>query len=257
MGMTPPQKYIARVSDKYCVSENEKYVYIKFELVSPDRISFEAGQYVSIKINEAGERRSYSIASTPSDDHGFHLLVEIVEGGKGSNFLNNLVVGQEVEVLAPMGQFVVNADTSARQHINTCTRENVETKLLFVATGSGIVPLWSMINDQLITKSEKRQMRLHWGMRSEDDLFFVDKLERLANEHSNFVYDVVLSKPSLEWGLCSGHVQDCLERDFGPKAGLVEWEAYVCGRPEMIEAVSSKMIALGMLTQNIHHEKYT
>lgn len=242
------QKYVARVSDKYFLTDNEKFVYIKFELVLPDRIEYLAGQYVSIKINETGERRSYSIANTPDDNHGFHLLVEVVGDGKGSNFLKNIEIGQEVEVLAPMGRFVVNDRIEGKNE-----------KLLFVATGSGIVPLWSMINDLLIDKKETRQIRLHWGMRNEEDLFFVDDLQRLSDEHPNFLFDIVLSKPTDTWELCTGHVQDCLNRDFPAQGGqgLKEWESYVCGKPELVLDISLKLVELGMLKKNIYHENFS
>ena len=247
MGMMKPEKYLARVSDKYFVSENERFLYVKFELVKPDRMEYLAGQYVSLQINETGERRCYSIASTPDDNHGFHILAEIVNGGKGSEFLKNLEIGAEVEVLAPLGKF-------------TIYNLQFTNKLLFVATGSGIVPIYAMINDLLINKKETKQMRLHWGMRSEEDLFFVDNLERLAEEHPNFVFDIVLSKPGTEWDLCTGHVQDCLKRDFGsassPQVGLSEWEGYLCGVPDKVISIATKLEELGMKKENIYHEKF-
>jgi len=247
VGMMKPEKYLARVSDKYFVSENERFLYVKFELVKPDRMEYLAGQYVSLQINETGERRCYSIASTPDDNHGFHILAEIVNGGKGSEFLKNLEIGAEVEVLAPLGKF-------------TIYNLQFTNKLLFVATGSGIVPIYAMINDLLINKKETKQMRLHWGMRSEEDLFFVDNLERLAEEHPNFVFDIVLSKPGTEWDLCTGHVQDCLKRDFGsassPQVGLSEWEGYLCGVPDKVISIATKLEELGMKKENIYHEKF-
>jgi NAD(P)H-flavin reductase len=247
MEMSKPKKYIVRVSDKYFVSDNEKFLYVKFELISPDRISYQAGQYVSILINMSGERRSYSIASTSSDEHGFHLIVEINESGKGSSFFKNIQIGQEVEVMAPLGQFVVSEKGEGKSE-----------KLLFVATGSGIVPIWSMINDLLINKGETRAMRLHWGMRKEEDLFFVDDLNQLAEEHPNFVFDIVLSKPGEDWDLCSGHVQDCLRRDFPlTGSGLQGWEAYVCGKPEIVVDIMNTLSELKMNSENIYHEKFT
>lgn len=247
MELSKPQKYSARVSNKYFVSENERFLYVKFELVLPDRISYQAGQYVSIKINKEGERRSYSIASTPDVTHGFHLLCEMIPGGKGSEFLQNIKLGEEVEVLGPLGQFIIKP-------LNQSIIKPLESKLLFVGTGSGIAPIYAMINDLLINKQEKRQMRLHWGMRSEADLFFVDNLERLAQEHPNFVFDIVLSQPGEDWNLCRGHVQDCLERDFA--GGLGEWEAYVCGSQERVGDISQKLEELGMKKEDIHHEKF-
>jgi NAD(P)H-flavin reductase len=233
-------QYTVRVSDKYYLTENKRFLLIKLELVKPDRIEFEAGQYVSVKINEVGERRSYSIASTPDNNHGFSLVAEMVAGGRGSEYWQNIKVGAEVELLAPLGKFMVRG---------------IKEKLLFVATGSGIVPIWCMINDLLINKKETRPVRLHWGMRSEDDLFWVDNLERLAEEHPNFVFDIVLSKPSEGWGLCSGHVQDCLNRDFASES-LIDWEGYVCGNQKMVESTATTLQALGMKQENIYHEKF-
>lgn len=242
MGM----KYKARLSDKYYLSENQRFLLLKFELVEPNEISFLAGQYVSLKVSEKGERRSYSIASTPDNTHGFSLLAEIVQGGLGSSYLQKLYPGDEVDVLGPLGKFVVGDMENA-------------TKKLFVATGSGIVPIWSMINDLLINKKTLTPVRLHWGMKSEVDLFWIDNLERLAEAHPNFVYDIVLSRAGEDWGLCRGHVQDCLMRDFSPSTspGLSGWEGYVCGSQEIVKDVCSKLEELTMKSENIHHEKFT
>ncbi|KKU26603.1 MAG: hypothetical protein UX37_C0001G0030 [Microgenomates group bacterium GW2011_GWA2_46_16] len=241
MEFAKPEKYIARVSDKYFVSENERFLLVKFELVKPDRIIFLAGQYASIQINDKGERRSYSIASTPDDNHGFQLLAEMMEKGAGSEFLKNIEIGATIEVVAPLGKFVIQQDTNS--------------KLLFVATGSGIVPIWSMINDLLINKHYQQPVRLHWGMRSEEDVFWTDNLERLAEANPNFVFDLVLSSPSAEWELCSGHVQNCLIRDFG-SLGLVEWDGYICGNQEMVKETVAVLKELKMNPDKIYYEKF-
>src|SRR3989339_1003692 len=239
MQFAKPQKYITRVSDKYFLTENEKFVYIKLELVEPDRISYQAGQYVSVLVGGKGERRSYSIVSSSDDNHGFHLLAEIIEGGMGSEYWKRIEMGATIEVLAPLGRFVVSEESRAK-------------KLLFVATGSGIAPIYSMINDLLINKREMRPMRLHWGLKNEANMFWFDNFERLMEQHPNFVFDPVLSQPGEGWSLCSGHVQDCLQRDFGGSTGspsstaLSEWEGYVCGNPQMVEQVSELLTKLKM-----------
>ena len=125
-----------------------------------------------------------------------------------------------------------------------------------MATGSGIVPIYSMINDLLINKHEARQMRLHWGMRNVSDLFWVDNFGRLMEDYPNFVFDLVLSKPVEGWELCSGHVQDCLMRDF-PNGQLSNWEAYVCGKTELVIDIANKLEELKMKKENIFHEKFT
>lgn len=237
----------ARLSDRYYLSDNERFLLLKFELVEPNEIIFEAGQYVSLKISDKGDRRSYSIASTPDNKHGISLLAEIVPDGKGSNYLKSLVPGDSVEILGPMGRFVVTPPAGSGDDMS---------KLLFVATGSGIVPIWSMINDLLINKKMLTPVRLHWGMKSEEDLFWIDNLERLSEAHPNFVYDVVLSRGSNNWELCRGHVQECLARDFG-NGELSEWSGYVCGAKEIVLEICSKLEELSMPKEVIYHEKFT
>lgn len=245
MEFAQPQQYKARVSERYFLTENEKFLLIKLELIVPNRINFIAGQYISIKINEVGERRSYSIASTPDVMHGVTVVAEIFPNGKGSEYLKRLKIGDQVEILAPMGRFVVKGN---------------KTKKLFVATGSGIVPIYAMINDLLVNKSETKPIRLHWGLREESDIFWFDNFERLAEAHPNFVFDLVLSKPSDEWELCRGHIQDCLKRDFAltnsAQVGLSEWEGYVCGSQEMVEEVTEVLTELKMDEEHIYHEKF-
>lgn len=241
--MQPPTKYQARLTEKYYLGESKKFLLAKFEFVKPYELNFLAGQYVSLRIGEGSLRRSYSIVSTPDTKHGFSLLVEMVPNGLGSAFLAQLALGQEVEVLAPLGRFVV-------------ARGETMPKRIFVATGSGIVPVWSMINDLLINQHETSPIRLHWGMRQVQDLFWMDNLERLRVAYPNFVYDVVLSRPESEWSLCSGHVQDCLERDFGT-IGLEGWEGYVCGNPTMVSEVRELLLKLRMNESKVYHEKFT
>jgi len=77
-----------------------------FEFSFKDEFSFKAGQYVSVKVNEEGDRRAYSIASAPGGNK-ICLLVDVSPDGVGSRFFNEVKVGQKVEVLGPMGRFVV------------------------------------------------------------------------------------------------------------------------------------------------------
>jgi len=238
MEFTKPQVISARISDKYYLSESEKYLLVKIELIEPNKIEFVAGQYLNIKVEEKGTRRSYSILSTPDVDHSVTLLADLSPGGVGSGFLKTIQPGDEVELLAPLGRFVVDQQ---------------DEKYLFVATGSGIVPIMSMINDLLIEKNTKKQVRLHWGMRYESDVFWLDNLERLTREYPNFVFDLVLSKPNDGWQLCWGRVTDCLRRDIEDASS---WSAYLCGNNNMLDDVRKLLIERGMSEEKIHTEKF-
>lgn len=205
-------------------------------------LEYRAGQYVSIKVNEEGERRSYSLASYP-EERDLQLVVNAAPMGKGSRYVLSLEVGDEVEVLGPMGEFVVD-----EEHIRQ------ETKgFLMVAAGSGIVPFRPMINDLLKIKREVRPVRLYWGMRYEEDLFWMKEWMDLEKEHENFKIDVVLSRGVDNWKGCSGHVGDCLKNHGGDLKG---WQAYVCGSREMVEETSKLLMSLGVSENEVNFEKF-
>ena len=84
----PPQQFKARLEDR--IVHNDKYIQCSFELTQPFRMPFLAGQYVSIKVSDRGDRRSYSICSPPGIEHGFELMVDVRPQGLGSKFLQNL-----------------------------------------------------------------------------------------------------------------------------------------------------------------------
>ena len=217
-----------------------KFWSIKF--TKPEGFEYEAGQYISILVADGGERRSYSLASWPAQTE-LELIFDVKPGGLGSGYLFGLEVGQEIEVVGVMGRFVV-AD-----------QENLseKRKVLFVGTGSGIVPLQSMVHDLLETRGFRGLVRLHWGMRSDDELFMVGELNDLKNRFPNFSYDLVLSQASEKWANCRGHIQDCLV-GYGENWG--GWEAYLCGNQKMVLDVAALLQTKGMEKDRIYFEKF-
>jgi NAD(P)H-flavin reductase len=235
--MHPPKKYTARLEEKYVF--NEKYTQFDFELESPHRMEFQSGQYVSVKVSETGARRSYSLCSSPDIAHGFQLLVDLEPGGDGSQFLQGLQFGQEIEILGPMGQFVL-ADNAS------------EEATVMIATGSGIAPFRSMLLDLLQVRHDTRPVYLYWGMRFVKHLFWMDEFQELMDAHQNFHFHPVVSKPVPEWTLCSGRVTDCLSVHAQPKnAGY-----YLCGNTPMIAQTTELLAQQGVSPEHIHHEKF-
>ncbi|HEX7600510.1 MAG TPA: FAD-dependent oxidoreductase, partial [Polyangiaceae bacterium] len=98
-------------------------------------LAFEAGQWVSLVLPlPAGElRRSYSIASRPDGTPNFEVAVTRVEGGPGSTYLHAMPPGTELQVVGPQGFFTRPIDETGPS--------------LFVATGTGVTPLRSILED--------------------------------------------------------------------------------------------------------------
>lgn len=235
--MTPPQKYTARLEEKILL--NDKFTQYSFELIEPHRLEFQAGQYISLKVSESGERRSYSICSTPDINHQFDLLIDSSPGGLGVQFLESLEFGAEIEVLAPIGQFVMPETLGADQ-------------LVFVATGAGIAPFKSMIEDQLRHKQDQRQITLHWGMRHPEDLFWLEEWQELAEAFDNFHFHPVLSQAVEAWTLCRGRVTDCL--NIHPRPANAAY--FLCGSKAMIQDTTNLLTPKGVKPELILTEKF-
>lgn len=231
--MVKPQNFKAKVAEH--LELNKKYHSIRLELIEPYRLEFTAGQYISLAIGE-GERRSYSIVSTPATQHGVDLLVDVEPGGKGSTYLKNLKPGDEVEFMAPLGIFTVAA----------------EPKLLFVATGSGIAPFKSMIFDLLEDKKDSREIWLLWGLRKVEEMFWAEEWRQINEFYQNFHYRLMISKPPGMWPLMAGHVDKELE-DIKLDGS---WGVYLCGNQEMIAQVSQIVQNRGVDINKIYKEKY-
>lgn len=235
--MTPPQQYTSRLEEKKVL--NDKFIQYSFELLQPHRLNFEAGQYLSLKVSDQGERRSYSICSTPDIKHGLELIVDISPGGIGSKYLSNLEFGDQISFLAPMGRFVIP--------------ENItDQTMMFVATGSGIAPFRSMILDQLQAKRSSKKMVLHWGVRYVEDLIWLDEFEDLAESFPNFSFHPVISKPVKKWTLCSGRVTDCLSIHQFVKGAAY----FLCGNASMISDVSEFLTQKGVGPDRVYQEKF-
>jgi CDP-4-dehydro-6-deoxyglucose reductase, E3 len=217
---------------------------ISLKLIDPPRVDFVAGQYVSIEVTEIKEgharlnNRPYSIASPPEESDVLKLCVNLVRGGPGSSYLHSLHLGDKVAFLYPMGYFTIHDEAA--------------TSLLFVATGTGIAPIKSMILHLLLAGS-RRPMTFYWGLRKEEDLYYQDEFEALARQYPFFKYVITLSQPSSGWQGARGRVTHHLPEAVQSTENL---EAYLCGNGEMIKEVRGLLIEKGMTRKSIHHEKF-
>ncbi|TIL77157.1 MAG: 2Fe-2S iron-sulfur cluster binding domain-containing protein, partial [Mesorhizobium sp.] len=154
---------------------------IEIELGSP--MKFWAGQYVDITVTtQKGETitRSFSMANTPDQTQKLSFIIKKYPEGKFSGELDSggIRVGAEVTVVGPYG---------------TCfRREERQGPLILVGAGSGMSPVWSILNDHL-KSGEKRDVYFFYGARTPSDLFYLDRITELAGSHPELNFIPVLS----------------------------------------------------------------
>jgi NAD(P)H-flavin reductase len=208
-------------------------------LREPSAIEFKAGQFISFEVRPPGARpavRPYSLASPPQQTKIVTLLFNLVPGGPGSNYLFSLKEGEEVRFKGVAGTFYL--------------RDDLGRDLLFVATGTGIAPIRSMLLD-LFSRPYGRSATLLWGLRSERDLYYQNELEAWAKRYPNFSFLTTLSRPENGWTGRVGRVTRLVEERVSTVANL---SVYLCGNSTMIKDVSDIINKKGLCP--IYREKY-
>ncbi len=162
-------------------------------------------------------RRPFGIFRTgfmPADCEGqppkefVEILYKVV--GRGTDIMSRLQVGNQVEVLGPLGRGFDLGNPA-------------EEKIL-VGGGIGLVPLYMLANEL----THKSSVRLLMGGRTRDDILAVTEFERLGVETYVSTDDGSLGEEGL--------VTQVLKRklDKFPNASV-----YACGPMPMIEAVQA------------------
>ncbi len=213
---------------------------LELRVLEPASITFKAGQFVSFEVPKEGQprlvTRPYSIASSPEQRDRILLVLNLVQGGPGSSYLFSLREGDQTSFKGPAGAFYLRDD---------------ETKdLLFVATGTGIAPIRSMILAQL-QRAPARPVTLFWGLRSQRDLYWQDDLDALSAAHPRFTAVTTLSRPEPGWRGVHGRVTTLVE---GRIASVSDLAVYLCGGSGMIKDVTATLHAKGLCP--IYREKY-
>lgn len=231
-------RHCARLRNVWYTNDRTKH--FEFETADGSGFEFRPGQYISLDFNVDGDKlmRAYSIASSPHHDNRFDLCLNIVLGGHVSPSIFDLKPGDQIHFRGPFGQFVL--------------REPPDPVSAFIATGTGIAPLRSMLQ-YLFQEPSDSEVWLIFGVREEADILYRDEFERLATDHSNFRFIPTLSRPGRTWTGHAGYVQQQVARYLRDKRGF---HAYVCGLKKMVNDVRRQLRAMGYSPGTLSCEKY-
>lgn len=214
----------------------EKTVAVDFKPVDGRLIEFVPGQFVSIAIDPQ-TKRSYSIASENSPVAAIELVADIVFGGPGSQFFSKTQVGDQVTFSGPMGNFNLQPEDKAT--------------VVFLATGTGVVPFRSLIAEKL-RRDPGQPVILIAGFRFAKDIFWQEHFAKVARENPNFNYILTLSQPEADWQGQSGYVQTHLD----PGLFKAETAFYICGGTRMVRGVAADLEARSVAHQQLHFEMF-
>lgn len=202
---------------------------------------FEPGQFVNAMAPKPDEqkiiKRPYSIASPPYEKGYIDLVWKRVEGGFMTNYFWKLKEGDTLQIQGPLGRF--------------CLKKPPPSRIAFVATGTGIAPFRSMV-DQLFKDGTDREVWLIFGNRYETDILYDEEWKKLTSEHSNFHYVPTISRPK-DWTGEKGYVQKLLPKYLRTPQ---DTHLYICGLTNMITEVQKTAEEMGFGKDQVLFEKY-
>lgn len=199
---------------------------------------YQAGQFINLLHGDVA--RSYSLASLPGEDE-LELHVRHVPDGRVSSWVHQqLRLNDSVEFHGPAGDcFYVPG--------------RPEQPLLLIGTGTGLAPLYGILRDA-IERRHTGEIRLFHGSLHSDGLYLVEALQRLAAMYDNIHYIPCVLHGEAPPGGAVGAIDDVVMQ-FLPN--LTGWRAYLCGDPEIVRRLQSKIFLAGASMQEIHADAFT
>jgi propane monooxygenase reductase component len=200
---------------------------------------------VDLTIARPDITRAYSMANPPGGGTRLQFIIKKYPLGAFSALLDGgLKVGDRMIAKGPYG---------------TCfRREERPGPMILIGGGSGMSPLWSILNDH-INSGEQRPVRFFYGARAVKDLFYRDEVAALGAKLADFRFIPALSDadPEDNWQGESGMIHEVVARTLREEKLAGEMDAYSCGPPLMIDAVLPVLQMAGIAPDRIHFDKFT
>ena len=217
------------------------------------KIPYYAGQFLTLIVKDANgkkHRRAYSLCSAPHLDSTLAVTVKRVEGGVVSNLLNDtLKEGEKLEIMEPMGNFVLRTHPDNRRHI-----------VLF-GGGSGITPLMSMLKVAL-SYEQNSTVSLIYTSKDEQNIIFKNQLDKLKEKHGdrfNLIY--TLTQPKTDLAGKENYFEGRISKDFikttlGKLSSKEDTIFYLCGPEGMMQTVEETLAEMNIDKSTIHKENF-
>ena len=212
-------------------------------------IAYEAGQFFTFIVEIHGRelRRSYSIVSTPGIDRDPAVVIKRQVNGEVSRYIiDHYQAGDRITALVPSGRFTINLPEAANR------------KIFFIAAGSGISPVFSLIK-KILYEAPSCSVMLIYQNRDEPSVIFQKELESLAAIFpARFSLVILLSAPpddlSRSQRLNNNLLEDLLlkEKGFTAERSLF----YICGPGAFMRMCHFVLKLIAVPDEHIRQEQY-
>jgi ferredoxin-NADP reductase len=201
--------------------------------------SYRAGQAAALA-SENAPPTPYSIASAPSETarHGWlEFLIKVDGSSRFGAIVDALAPGARLELAGPAGGF-------------TLDRANGEPPILFVAGGTGIAPMRSMIREAIASRPSEK-LALVYSSRTPEEFGYLKELKDLADQ-GRLTLTLTLTGDAQDWTHARGRT------GIAHLAELVapDTMVFICGPPAMVTDVPVALESLGVARARVITESW-
>jgi ferredoxin-NADP reductase len=210
--------------------------------LSGSDFQFKAGQAVFAGLAAGKVRRPYSIACSPTQarEQGMlELLVQIDDHRPPDPHLERAAEGTLLSIEGPMGSFGLPSPLRERH-------------LLFIAGGTGIAPLRSMMWETLMADADVH-IGVIYSARNREEFAYHDELVELAAQGRIDLRLTITRGARAEWTGGRGRIDATLIRSM---LQTVETRALVCGPEALVAEAAKSLRAAGIAPERIVSETY-
>lgn len=241
VALIPRQKIQCKLVWKTLLSPNVRI--FRFALPSEDQVfGLPVGKHVFLCATINGKlcMRAYTPTTSVDEVGFFDLVVKIYfkdvhpkfpNGGLMSQYLDSLSIGSTLDVKGPLGHI----EYTGRGNFIVHDKHKFAKKLAMIAGGTGITPMYQVIQAILKDPEDDTEMYLVYANHTEDDMLLRKELDEWAEKHEKLkVWYVVGEMPKEGWKYSVGHITESILREHVPPASE-DCLALTCGPPPMIQ----------------------
>jgi len=152
-------------------------------------------------------RRPYTPITSDDTKGYFQLLIKVYDTGRMSQYLDHLNINDCIEARGPLGRITYDRIGHFINQISSTQIDDLECKTIgMIAGGTGITPMYQIIQEILKNPKDTTKIFLIFGNVSIDDVLLQNELETLQKKHSNFTVYFTLDKAPPTWTQGVGYV---------------------------------------------------
>ncbi|TMW60902.1 hypothetical protein Poli38472_000944 [Pythium oligandrum] len=247
-GALPPTVHLPLIEKEVLSHDTRRF---RFGLPSDKHIlGLPVGQHISLRYTDDEGKlvmRSYTPVSSDDAVGYVDLVVKVYfknvhpkfpEGGKMSQYLESLKIGDTIEVSGPKGKltYVGKGEVHIKHRVKDPAPEIRHAKKIgMVAGGTGITPMLQVIRRALQDADDKTEFYLLFANQTEDDILCREEIDAMARNHSNVhVWYTIDRDASPEWKFSTGFVNAEMIKKHLP-AAAADVQIFMCGPPPMLK----------------------